>query len=160
MQATHLSDEQFAAALEGTAHDVAAAHLAQCAACRAELERTRGGVRQLAAWSRGVAAHPAGFWYAQRQSIAGQAAGRREPSRLPVWAAAMAGMVMTALLLLQSPWRDADLQRGVQASVDPDDLLMREIQASLRSPVPRPFEPALLVTLELQRAAEEVEAQP
>ncbi|MGH9791805.1 MAG: hypothetical protein ACRD5W_11390, partial [Candidatus Acidiferrales bacterium] len=44
--------------------------------------------------------------------------------------------------------------------VDPDDALMAEIDASLRRPVPRAFEPALLVTQELHRAAAQDEATP
>lgn len=166
MGGTHLSDEQFAEALAGATSDVAAMHLAECAMCRAELKRVRGALHLAAAWSRNQAARPAGFWYAQRQAIAEQLAGRREPSRLVAWTGAMAAMVLCALLLTQfsatgvSGTQAGESPQPAREAADPDDALMAEIQASLRRPVPRPLEPALLVTQELSRAAELAEAQP
>lgn len=166
MVGTHLSDEQFAEALAGATSEVTAAHLAECATCRAELSRVRGALDRAAAWSRNQAARPAGFWHAQRQAIVEQRAGRREPSRLVAWAGAMATIVLGALLLAQfsaSGLPGPQIGEGQQQAgeaMDPDDVLMAEIQASLRRPVPRPLEPALLVTQELSRAAELAEAQP
>ncbi len=167
MKEVHLSDEQFAEALGGAAGEIVAAHLAQCAECRAELGRVNGALGKVAAWSRTAAAEPAGFWYAQRQAIAEQLAGRREPSRLLAWAGAVATMVLCAVLLAQVPAPNVEQllareNRNAtgEASADPDDVLMAEIQASLRRPVPRPFEPALLMTQELSRAAEQAETQP
>lgn len=164
----HLDDEQFAAVLEGAASETVAAHVAKCVACREEIARVSGAARRLAAWSRTAAVQPAGFWYAQRQGIAVQAAGRREPSRLPVWSAALAGVVLAALLLAQMPAPDAQTLRAHAAQgngaepavIDPDDALLAEIEASLRLPVPRPLQPALLVAQELNRAAEQAEAEP
>lgn len=168
MKEVHLSDDQFAEALGGAAGEVVATHLAQCAKCRAELGRVNVALGGMAAWSRAAAAEPAGFWYAQRQAIAEQLAGRREPSRLVAWAGAMATIVLAAVLITQMPvpeWKPWSAQAGGESQIretpqDPDDVLMAEIQASLRRPVPRPFEPALLVTQELHRAAEQAEAQP
>jgi hypothetical protein len=167
MKAIHLDDEQFAEALGGAASAATAAHLAQCEECRAELSRVSSALGRAATWSRAGAAEPTGFWYAQRQAIAEQLAARREPSRLLAWATAMATMVLAAVLLTQvsaphaREWKAQGNQNATgQANVDPDDALMADIQASLRRPVPRPFEPALLVTQELSRAAQQAEAQP
>lgn len=167
MRQVHLNDEQFAEALGGAAGEAVAAHLAKCAECRAELGRVNLALSGMAAWSRAAAAEPAGFWHAQRQAIAEQLAGRREPSRLLAWAGALAIIVLAAVLLAQVPAPNVQQLQAYEnrnatsgASADPDDVLMAEIQASLRRPVPRPFEPALLVTQALSRAAEQAEAQP
>jgi len=164
----HLDDEQFVAVLEGAASETVATHVAKCVACREEVAWLSGAAWRLAAWSRKTAAQSAGFWYAQRQVIAEQAAGRREPSRLPAWSAAMAAVVLAALLLAQVSAPDAQTLRaraaqgsGAEpAAIDPDDALLAEIEASLQLPVPRPLQPALLVAQELSRAAEQAESQP
>ncbi len=168
MKARHLNDEQFAEARAGAASHAVATHVGQCDACRAELGRVNSALGQMSAWSRAAAERPAGFWYAQRQAIAEQLGARRQPSRLLGWAAAMATMVLAASLLTQMPAPDVqrlqaraakEAQAG-EASVDADDALMAEIEASLRRPVPRAFEPALLVTQELHRAAKGAESRP
>jgi predicted anti-sigma-YlaC factor YlaD len=167
MNEVHLNDEQFAEALDSVADETVATHLAHCAECRAELGRVNVALGRMAAWSLATAAEPAGFWFAQRQAIAERLTGRHEPARLLAWAGAAAAIVLAAVLLTRMPAPNVQRLQAQgnrdatsEASTDPDDVLMAEIQASLRRPVPRPFEPALLVTQELSRAAEQAEAQP
>lgn len=164
MKPRHLNDEQFAEALHGAASETVAAHIEQCGECQAELGRVRGALGRVAAWSQATAAEPMGFWYAQRQAIAERIEARRQPSRLWSWAVAVATVVLVAFLLTQVPPPDVQqLQAQVTDEVtrdrlvDPDDALLAEIEASLRRPVPRPFEPALLVTQELHRAVQDAE---
>lgn len=163
----HLTDAQWAEALIGGPAAGAAAHLATCAECSAELDRTAQALRHLATWSRHSATRTTGFWYTQQRAIAGRLRRRPQQPRLAIWAGAFVVLVLAAAMLGQAPG-ETPLQ--TQASrkageiqlveVDPDDALMAEIDASLRRPVPRAFEPALLVTQELHRAAAQDEATP
>lgn len=166
MKAEHLSDEQFTEALLGTPGEGTAAHAAECDACRAELARMSGVLDGVHQWTRAAAERPAGFWYAQRRAIAAQWGARPQQSQLLAWAGALAVLVLAAVLMGQisvAPGVGAGgegVNSAGPAPVDPDDALMAEIQASVRRPVPRAFEPALLVTQELHRAAEATESRP
>ncbi len=164
----HLTDAQWAEALIGSPAAETAAHLATCAQCSAELDRAAEALSRVATWSRHSATRTAGFWYTQQQAIADQLRRRPQQSRLVVWGGAFALFVLAASLLAQAPG-EASLQTQASRNtgaemqlveVDPDDALMAEIDASLRRPVPRAFEPALLVTQELHRAAAQDEATP
>ncbi|MGH9794493.1 MAG: hypothetical protein ACRD5G_06955 [Candidatus Acidiferrales bacterium] len=166
--AVHVTDAQLAETLIGSPTAEAAAHLGTCAQCGAELDRTAEALSRVAMWSRHSATRTTGFWYTRQQAIAGQLRRRPQQSRLVTWAGAFALLVLGAALLAQAPG-EASLQsqpsRNAGAEmqlmeVDPDDALMAEIDASLRRPVPRAFEPALLVTQELHRAAAQDEATP
>ncbi len=164
MKDVHLNDEQFAGLLLGSEGGDAEAHVAGCAECRSELERFRGSMSLLSRHTRATAERPAGFWYAQRRQVAERLGERPAQSRLMTWAAAMAVLLFMAVMLGQvsiQPQLLATEQSGTGTQfVDPDDVLMAEIQASVRRTVPRAFEPALLVTQELNRAAEIAQAQP
>lgn len=166
--AVHMTDMQLAETLIGSPAAEAAAHLATCAECSAELDRTSEALGHVAMWSRHSATRTTGFWYTQQQAIAGQLRRSPQPSRLLAWAGAFTLLVLGAALLAQAPG-GASLQSQASRNagdemqllaVDPDDALMAEIDASLRRPVPRAFEPALLVTQELHRAAAQDEATP
>jgi hypothetical protein len=161
----HLSDEQMTEALAGAAAADALAHFEECAACATELRRLKQAVGQTSAWSHAAAERQAGFWYEQRQAIFEKLGARRQPSRLAAWSAAVAALVLAAVTLtrVNEPALGtlrANAGNGAaqgSAHVDPDDALMAEIQASVRRPVPRAFEPALLVTQELHKAANEMQ---
>lgn len=164
----HLTDAQWAEALVGGPTAGAAAHLATCAECSAELDRTAQALRHFATRSRHSATRTTGFWYTQQQAIAGRLRRRPQQPRLAIWAGAFAVLVLAAAMLAQAPGEtslqtQASRNAGAEiqlVEVDPDDALMAEIDASLRRPVPRAFEPALLVTQELHRAAAQDEATP
>jgi len=166
MKAEHLSDEQFAEALLGALDDAAAAHAAECDACRAELARVSGAVGRVSEWTRAATERPTGFWYTQRRAILEGLSARPQQSHLTAWAGALATLVLAAVLLGQVSIEPGLLTGNANggsetaAQTDPDDELMLEIQASVRRPVPRAFEPALLVTQELHRAAEANQTQP
>lgn len=164
----HLTDGQWAEAHVGAPTAEAAAHLANCAECSAELDRTAQALRHFATWSRHSATRTAGFWYTQQQTIAGRLRRRPQQPRLAIWAGAFAVLVLAAALLAQAPGEtslqtQASSKAGAEiqlVEVDPDDALMAEIDASLHRPVPRAFEPALFITQELHRAAAQDEAAP
>jgi predicted anti-sigma-YlaC factor YlaD len=163
MKDVHLSDEQFAAALAAPPRAADAAHLAACPACREELERIGGALAGMSQWTQATAERTPGFWYAQRRAVVEQLAAQAHPARLAAWAGALATLVLAAALLTQMPAQEAVQQatRSAQpVTLDPDHALLLEIEDSLRRPVPRPFEPVLLVTQELSRAAESAESQP
>lgn len=166
MKAAHLNDDQFAEALAGCFSPDAAAHVAECERCHAELGRVQGALGGVQQWTRAAAERPAGFWYAQRQAISVQLGAQPQQSHLLAWAGALAVLVLAAVLMGQisvAPGAGAGgegVNSAGEAPVDPDDALMAEIQASVRRPVPRAFEPALLVTQELHRAAEATESRP
>jgi len=161
MSEQHLSDENLTELLLGTPEEAVAAHVAGCEACRAELARLSAAVSRASEWTRAAAERPAGFWYTQRQAILEGVSARPQRSHLTAWASVLAALVLTAVLLGRVSV-EPNLMTGnggnsvdsAAAPVDPDDELMAEIQASVRRPVPRAFEPALLVTQELHRAAE------
>jgi len=166
MKAEHLSDEQFAEALLGAPSEAAAMHAAECAACRAELSRMSSTLGRMHQSARAAAEKPAGFWYTQRAAILEGLSARPQRSHLTAWASALATLVLAAVLLgqvsIEPGLLTANANGGSEtaAKTDPDDELMLEIQASVRRPVPRAFEPALLVTQELHRAAEANQSRP
>ena len=113
----------------------------------AAIEEDAGNL--LAEWKQSIhaaAARPEAFWQFQRRAIAA----RRRPwwaqPRL-VWA--MAFLVLTAAWLNHS----AQPRRDV-AQTDPDQMLMTDIERSVRREVPRALEPATLLTEEMDRAAQ------
>lgn len=161
MKANHLSDEQILEAATGSASPETILHLRECLECREELECTGAALKGVSQWAQGAAVRTPGFWYAQRRAILEQVAAQGRPARLWAWAGAMATVLLAAVLLAQTPTEQALQQAaGAQAALDPDHALMLEIEDSLRRPVPRPLEPALLVTQELHRAAEGAQSQP
>ncbi len=168
IQAGHLSDPQMTESLVGAPGAKVLAHLAQCEACRTELRGLNSSLRQVSEWSRASANRSTGFWYGQRQSIADRLAAQPQHPRLVAWVGALTVLVAAAALLTQTPaGTSVQIQTSAQMRNearpmrwDQDDALMAEIDASLRRPVPRAFEPALLVTQELHRAAEQNEATP
>ncbi len=162
MKAAHLSDEQVLEAVTGSVCPEVACHVRECPECREELGRIGGALAEMSQWARSMGEKTPGFWYAQRRAIVEQFVMRGRPARLWAWASAMATLLLAAALLAQMPMEQTLQQAGGgrAAPVDPDHALMLEIEDSLRRPVPRPFEPALLVTQELSRAAESAQPQP
>lgn len=104
----------------------------------------------LAEWKQSIhntAARPEGFWRSQQRAITARRRGVTRP-RL-VWATAMAVLVLTATWLE----RTAPLQTAA-AQTDPDQVLLVNIERSVRREVPRALEPASLLTDEMGRAAQ------
>jgi len=142
----HLSDEQLIARIEGVGDTEIAVHLEGCARCRVEEESLRTAVGQWAVRSRAEAERPAGFWHAQERAIHDRLAGRESAQRL-TWAAALVTVALVATLALE-PRQPVPT---VPAS-DPDQVLLLEVQESVRRPVPRALEPALLLAQEVNQS--------
>jgi hypothetical protein len=156
----HLSDEQFNSALLAENDSEATRHLEGCESCRIELERVRAFLGNVRAESLAGAERPQIFWREQRHAIA---------SRLPVagaietrplaWAGSLAIFALAAAWMTHSaspvqPQRvRSQSSASVPAAVDPDHMLLVDIQRSVRRDVPRALEPATLLAQELHRAA-------
>lgn len=155
----HLTEDQLSAAAIGEAEAETTAHLAACAACRAEhesLARTLGGLSALA---ESQAARPAGFWYAQRAAIAAQLGGRGlARPRLVVWAGALAALTLTAGMLPQAPQIGSapDYTASRIDAIDDHELLM-DVERSVQRTVPRALEPATALAQEMADALRETE---
>ncbi len=149
----HLSDQQLAAVLVGTATLETLAHLNSCAACRAGQEELRAVLDSVREWARVAAARPEGFWQAQRMSIHARLERRTER----IWwvrRALSAGALAAALgatVYISQP--EPQLVSAVRQ--DPDHALLMEIEQAAERQVPRALKPAELLAQELSRAAEE-----
>jgi anti-sigma factor RsiW len=147
---SHLDDEQFLAALSGPPDHALAAHLAACAACRSELDRLRADLGSLRQSLHAAAAQPEDFWREQRLAVSGRLREAQSllPFRLATVAALAAMLVLAVSLSLLAPEHQRD------AALDADHQLLVDVQDSLLREVPRALEPALLLTAELDRAAQ------
>jgi predicted anti-sigma-YlaC factor YlaD len=148
---SHWSDEQFAAAALGQSagHET---HLADCAACRGELERLRKELNTLRQDAAAAAAQTEKFWQRQRAAIRAQLAGGATVTRGWAWAAAAVAVLLLAVLFGRTTLPPPDVARNGK---DPDHLLMLEVQQALERRLPRALAPAALLTEEISRAAQE-----
>jgi predicted anti-sigma-YlaC factor YlaD len=147
----HWSDEQFAAAALGQSvgHET---HLAECAACRGELERLRKELNMLRDDASAAATQTETFWQRQRAAIRAQLASGATVTRGWAWATAAAAVLLLAVLLGRTTLPPPDV---AQNGKDPDHVLMLEVQQSLERQLPRALAPAALLTEEISRAAQE-----
>ena len=155
----HLSEEQLNATLIGESDAEAAAHLATCAACRAEhdsLVRTLSGFHSFA---ESRAARPAGFWYAQRAAVAAQISDRSfTRPRLAVWVGAMAALTLAASMLAQSPQvGSAPQEIAVNGGYVVDHQFLLDVERSVQRTVPRALEPATALAQEMAQAYRDVQ---
>jgi hypothetical protein len=152
----HLSDEQFTAIALGEPSPEAAAHLAECSACREEQQRLVAALAGMKHQIDTLAERPAGFWYAQRAAMAARL-GERFTGRwqLLTWASTLAALILAAVLVM--PRGEGPTNEVQQA--DPDHQLLVEIEEATRRSVPRALEPALLLTQELSQAAARAESR-
>jgi hypothetical protein len=148
---SHLSDEQWAAALEesGAAN---LDHLRECTDCREEMKLLAEVMGEARAEIRGATEQPDAFWRKQREGISARlAAGKFYPpwKRL-VWVTAAFTLVLLATTLLS---RNRAPSLPETARTDPDDALIWSVQQSIRSDLPRALRPAALLAQEIDRAA-------
>jgi hypothetical protein len=147
---THWNDEQFAAAVLGeSAGDET--HLAECAACRGELERLRTQLQILRDDASAAGQQTETFWQRQRAAIRAQISSGAPVTRSWAWATAAAAVLLFAVVLSQTTLPPPDV---AQSEKDPDHVLMLEVQQSLERRVPRALAPAALLAEEFNRAAE------
>lgn len=146
-----LNDAEMTAMLAGDEDTVAKAHLMSCGECAAELERLQEALRMVA--GKAGADKPEIFWAAQRAKIS---AGLERENAGAVrwnWALAAAAVILLAIVLNWQgvPTRVEKVQR---LSEDKDHQLLLEVEEAVQRPVPRALEPAMLLTAELDRAAQ------
>ncbi len=146
MQA-HLTDEQLLEELGRGADAAAGEHLAGCPACREEHESLRLVLARYAETTRAAAEQPEAFWRAQQAAVARRWSGRPAPRRL-AWAAAAACVVLAAVSLIEKTPPEP------MAQADPDQVLLVDVERSVRRELPRALEPASLLAQELSRSAE------
>jgi len=146
----HLNDEQTAAALAGAAGDEAAGHLAECAACRAEIERLERGLLALRQETREACDKPAEAFWTRQRLAATEAPQRRLPSPRFAWAAGLALLAgLGGLYLSREP-----ATVSVSSVADPDHELLRDVERAIRRDLPKALEPAALIAVDLDRAAQ------
>ncbi|MCI0625770.1 MAG: hypothetical protein L0387_29700 [Acidobacteria bacterium] len=144
----HLSDEQLVGRLQGATDVQGDVHVEHCGRCRAEELSLRTAIRKWAVQVFAAAERPAGFWYAQERSIHHRLANRQR-ARALTWAAA----VVTVALAVSFSFQPNPPARAV-AEIDADQLLLLEVQDSVRRRVPRALEPAALLAEDLSKASQ------
>jgi predicted anti-sigma-YlaC factor YlaD len=148
----HLNDEQWAAAALNEIDAATAEHLAECAACRAELSSGSAAVGAAREQGRRMAELPEAFWRRQRQAIHSrlERGDFTRPWKRWVWATATLVLVVLASTMLS---RNGAPPVQSTAQTDPDDALLLSVQQSIDSDLPQALRPAALLTEELGRAA-------
>jgi predicted anti-sigma-YlaC factor YlaD len=147
----HLCDERFMAAAMKQVDDAAAEHLAECSACRVELEAFAAASSVARIQARELQELPVAFWVRQRESIHQRIAARDlvHPWKRWVWVTATVTLIVLASMLLS---RNNAPSTQSAAQSDPDDALMVSVRRSIQSDLPQALKPAALLTQEMNRA--------
>ncbi len=147
----HLSDEQWAAAVLDENDESALEHLAECAACREEVNSFAIAAGAAQAQASKVMEQPEAFWRRQRESIGARQSSRdyTHPWRRWMWVTATVMLILLASTLLS---RNSAPPIQATAQTDPDDALLLSVQQSIQSDLPRALRPAALLTQEINRA--------
>ncbi len=148
----HLSDEQWSGAVLHENDAAVINHLAECAACREEVESFAVVAVAIEAQAREAAERPEAFWQRQRESISHRLRARdfAHPWRRWVWITATVTLILLSSTLLS---RNDAPPAPAQAQTDPDDVLLLSVQQSIHSDLPQALRPAALLTQEMDRAA-------
>ncbi len=148
----HLSDEQWAGAIFHENDRAAIKHLAECAACRAEVGSFTAAAGAIQTQARAAAERPETFWQRQRESIRHRLRARdfAHPWKRWVWITATVTLILLSSTLLS---RNDAPPAPAQAQTDPDDVLLMSVQQSIQSDLPQALRPAALLTREMDRAA-------
>jgi anti-sigma factor RsiW len=145
----HLDDEQTAAALAGADGDDAAGHLAECAACREEIEKLGRNLLALRQETLEACDKPEAFWTHQRLAAV-EPARRQLPSPRFAWVAGLALLAgLGGLYLIRPP-----ATVSVSSAADPDHELLQDVERAIRRDLPKALEPAALIAVDLDRAAQ------
>jgi hypothetical protein len=145
----HVSGEQFAEALDGSAGADTRAHLAQCPACAAELRMLQAALKQMPQQAEQAAQRDETFWRAQRLAIYQRVTQAPGPRATLHWALALAALLLFAVLLNQ-PATESALRAGAQ--LDPDHELLLQVEETVNRRVPAALAPADLLVAELNSA--------
>lgn len=142
----HLSDAELTDGLGGELAETARAHLDACATCRAEWDRLRGLVADLAKTLRRCADRPPFAWERQRQQIIGQL----EPRRPTVWSGRWAwGTAVVALAVVGSVWLQT--RTSHPPGTETDHALLVAVGRSVQAEFPAALRPVALLAAELER---------
>lgn len=150
----HLTEEQQDEMLLGEPGAETAEHLAQCAECSAEVERTRAALGGFGAAMEAGAARPEGFWAWQRRAILARLQHGPARTQKMAWAGAMVLLVLMAVAL----HFQARPER-LTAPYDPDEALLIDVARTVRSEVPSALQPAALLSWEMDQAAQATEKE-
>jgi hypothetical protein len=128
-------------------------HATECDECRIEVEEFR---RELAAFRDDVhsaAQRPSFFWAAQRNAIGARLrkASTWQGLRFAL-VSALALFAVAASLLVPGAKQQQLVAGNAHATVDQDELLMRQVDEALLSNVPDSLEPANLIASDLGNA--------
>ena len=150
---SHLSDQQWAAAILEQSEKATADHLRECAACREELTSFAEALGEARQQIRSATERPESFWRRQREAISAHVAARafHQPWKRWVWATATVTLILLASTLLS---RNSAPPLPVAAQADPDDALLLSVQQSISSDLPQALRPAALLTQEMDRAVQ------
>jgi len=147
----HLSDEQFTSAVMKQGDNATAEHLAECSACRVEIEVFAAASDVARIQARKVQELPEAFWARQREGIHLHITARDlvHPWKRWVWVTTTVTLVVLASTLLS---RNNAPSSQVAAQPDPDDALMVSVRQSIQRDLPQALKPAALLTQEMNRA--------
>jgi predicted anti-sigma-YlaC factor YlaD len=147
----HLTDTEMMEALGGEPAGETFAHLVGCPTCRAERDRLRATLADLAEQARVQAEWREEFWERQRRQIAGRMSDRRSlaPGWSWAWAPAAVGLAVVALVWFYG--------KTPQPSPEPaaDDALLISVERSLQAECPVALQPAALLAAEVERRGAE-----
>lgn len=148
----HLTEEQQDELLLGERAAEATEHVAECEACRAEVERMRAALGGFGAAVEAGVARPEGFWAWQRRAILARLRQGSARTQKLAWAGAMVLLVLMAVALhfQARPERLA-------TAYDPDEALLIDVARTVRSEVPSTLQPAALLSWEMDQAARATE---
>ena len=142
----HLTDPEMTQALGGEAGGETLAHLAGCPTCRAQRDRLRAALTDLAEQARVQAERPEASWERQRRQIASRLGNRPSPSPRWRWAWAPAVLLLVAL---GSFWFYGHTPQPAQGP-EADHALLIAVERSVQADVPLALRPAALLAAELE----------
>lgn len=143
----HLSEVEFHEVLMGCESVAARAHLAICRECAVEHAALAAMRAELKRDLSAQAEQPGYFWSRQQARIRERIHRAGHPLRLAM--AGILALVAVAFSLVAYDARPKAPPAAQTQANDPDDLLLRNIQTSLRREVPRPLMPATVIVDEV-----------
>jgi predicted anti-sigma-YlaC factor YlaD len=149
----HLTDAEMADALGEAPLGEVRDHLAGCPICRADRDRLRATLTDLAAQLQTRAARPEPAWDRQARQIAERLHERQPRARPWRWAWAPAAV---GLAVLAGIWFQGQSPR-VAPGTETDDALLFAVEGSIHAAVPAALRPAVLLIEEVRGRGTEAE---
>lgn len=124
-------------------------HASECPECRAELDEFRSELNRFRQSVQTAAQRPSFFWSTQRTAIEARVRNASRPQTLLYALGSVAALCALAAAMLM-PIASPRVETATY--VDPDELLMQQVQQTLTSDVASPLRPARLIANEMNQA--------